>query len=209
MDEQVVVTDENKSQKDLGSTFTSDLPDGKVKTSTQIVLGAILAVIGIVAFAPMFSPMIVRQFPPVGNPIRTMSAPSTGRNRTPTLASDPRNRDIFYSQGHQKAYAGRYKEAIEALTKVIDSNGRRIDALFQRGKCYLAIKRYDLALRDFNNAIAINPYDRDLYVLRAQTHQRMGNDQLAKDDYSKADKCEWHGSNISAPAASLRSPPPR
>jgi tetratricopeptide (TPR) repeat protein len=88
---------------------------------------------------------------------------------------------------------GEYGKSIEELTRVINGSPRRLDAYFNRGKCYMNMRepRFDLALADFNRAIALDPSDGDLYQLRATVYEHLGNHDLALADRKKAEKYAW------------------
>jgi Flp pilus assembly protein TadD len=148
----------------------------------QILLGAILLVVGMVAFLPMILPSLTGHRHDDGGVTRQ------------ALAKSSQSQDMLYMQAHQKARRGQYEPAIEELTKVINASSRRIDAYYNRGRCYMSMRepRFDLALSDFNRAIALDPHDGDLYRLRATAYEHLGNHAKAVADLETAEKFTWH-----------------
>jgi len=67
-----------------------------------------------------------------------------------------------------------YKEAIPFLSKVIDSNQYDHNTLDIRGDCYMRLGKFDLALSDFEKAIALNPENAEYLGDRERVRQMMG-----------------------------------
>jgi tetratricopeptide (TPR) repeat protein len=65
--------------------------------------------------------------------------------------------------------------------------GEDLDAAFKnRGNAYDDKGQYDLAIADYDHAIAINPNDADAYNNRGTTRRAMGQYDLAIQDYDQA-----------------------
>jgi tetratricopeptide (TPR) repeat protein len=154
----------------------------------QSLLTVVLLVIGVFAFLPMILPMLTRHQVHGSSPMVGRAAPDEA------LIRSSLGRDMLYMQAHEKANHGHYGLAIEELTKVINASSMRVDAYYNRGKCYMNLPepRFDLALSDFNRALALDPHDGDLYSLRATVYEHLGNRALAATDRKMADKYTWH-----------------
>jgi tetratricopeptide (TPR) repeat protein len=159
-----------------------DAAANEPSAQAQFLLGAVLLVVGMVAFLPMMLPTLTGHQHDGGGPTRQ------------ALAQSSLSQDMLYMQAHEKVRRGQYEPAIEELTKVINASSRRIDAYYNRGRCYMSMRqpRFDLALSDFNRAIALDPHDGDLYRLRATAYEHLGNQAMALADRKMADKYTWH-----------------
>ncbi len=58
------------------------------------------------------------------------------------------------------------------------------EALMWRANCYMWLSEYDIALRDYDRALALNPEDASGYYNRAFLHSHLNNHQQALDDYT-------------------------
>ena len=158
-------------------------PSGAAKEPpAQVLLVVILLVIGTVAFSPMFLPMLTKH-PHESSGVAPQPLDRSGKGR-----------DMLYMQAHEMIHRGKYGPAIEELTRVINASPRRIDAYYNRGRCYMSMQepQYDQALSDFNRAIALDPHDGDLYRLRAAAYEHLGNHAMALADRKMADTYTWH-----------------
>jgi tetratricopeptide (TPR) repeat protein len=79
----------------------------------------------------------------------------------------------------------RYKEAEVAINQAIDINPRGAFYL-NRGNLYSVLQKRELALADFNKAIAINPQDIEAYVSRGILYDKQKKSELALADFNKA-----------------------
>jgi Tfp pilus assembly protein PilF len=52
----------------------------------------------------------------------------------------------------------------------------------QRGLAYFNLGRYDLAIADFNNTIALDPVEADAYRGRSEAYRQLGKSDLAAAD---------------------------
>ncbi|KAF0693484.1 Aste57867_15581 [Aphanomyces stellatus] len=81
---------------------------------------------------------------------------------------------------------GDHELAIPAFTDVLKSNGTtHVGALAGRGSCYMHLQQYQLAVKDFTDAIAVDPTP-TLYGLRATTYRNMEKHELAVVDMTLA-----------------------
>ena len=81
-----------------------------------------------------------------------------------------------------------FSEAIEQYTVLITGHHNMALNYLRRGICYLYMNRYDLAIGDLNNSIAINPDDADAYTYRAAAYHRLGQEEKATSDLLQARK---------------------
>lgn len=76
-----------------------------------------------------------------------------------------------------------YKEAINHYTKAIDLKLDLPEAYYNRGNAYNAIEALDLAIKDYNVALALNPNDFDYYNNRGNVYAKKGDFDKAIKDY--------------------------
>jgi tetratricopeptide (TPR) repeat protein len=50
---------------------------------------------------------------------------------------------------------------VEEFSKAIVLNPKSNHAFFNRGACYWSLKKYDLARKDFEEALRLDPHDED------------------------------------------------
>jgi len=62
---------------------------------------------------------------------------------------------------------------IEKMTKYIGQYEYNSDFIFDRGKCYFGIKKYELALNDFNDCLAVFPNDIAALYCKAITLEKL------------------------------------
>ena len=80
-----------------------------------------------------------------------------------------------------------YTGAIDGFTKILNQSQYYYDANLARGICYEKLKKYDLALADYNDAIAKNPKYHEAYYQRALFYTTIKkDDKTAIADLSKA-----------------------
>ena len=130
------------------------------------------------------------------------------------LMRSPQNMKAMYNLSFCRRAEGYQKDAIQGLTKIInstqDSNGSNaldvfanMDNLQQqptkpksfpihrvlemRGTLFHEIQAHKLALHDFGKAIAINPANAENYYLRGDCHMKLGDYELALQDYDQAE----------------------
>ena len=71
------------------------------------------------------------------------------------LGSCKKTNEDLNNRGVALAKEKKYKEAIRLYTKVISRNGKIQLAYYDRGFCFIALKSYSLALRDFNKVLSL------------------------------------------------------
>ncbi len=81
---------------------------------------------------------------------------------------------------------GRYSEAIEDLTFLLNNKPQDAEILSQRGWCYLCLGDMDNALADFDLVLEKRPDDLNAYIQRGWVYLEKERYQAAFDNFSKA-----------------------
>ena len=87
--------------------------------------------------------------------------------------------DLFVSKGDLPSAAVDYGKSIEM-------NGENPAAFVGRGKAYLGMKSFDLAIADFDKAIGLEANDANAYYNRGVAYEKMGETKKAAADYQRA-----------------------
>lgn len=90
-------------------------------------------------------------------------------------------------QANQFVSAGRTDRALSRLTEAIRLSPRFWQAYQYRGELHLLHERPTQALRDFDHAISLAPAEPHLYILRAQLHRALGDEDAAAEDVQTAE----------------------
>jgi cytochrome c-type biogenesis protein CcmH/NrfG len=102
-------------------------------------------------------------------------------------ATNPRESASWLSKGKKLILAGKYAEAIDALTSSIELNPADAVAYNSRGVAFAYSHEYGKAIDDYNRAIELNPEgDGAYYLNRGIVYTAEGNYQRAITDYKKA-----------------------
>jgi tetratricopeptide (TPR) repeat protein len=91
----------------------------------------------------------------------------------------------YFEQGRRALGAGSYAAAVEALTKCIETQGRRNWALFWLGKALYESGKYDEAIFRLTQAIEMADIP-SYYLARAAAFQGKGMTDMAQIDFGKA-----------------------
>ncbi len=165
------------------------LPGADDKPPSDLILGAVLAVVIAIGFSPWLLTKMARETPP--SPVfgkgADMSSPSNWRLDAKWHHSQLL-RNNFNLVEHSQ-YAARmqrekkFAKAVQAYTMLIEGAGRyRAQNYLQRGLAYFNLGRYDLAIADFNNTIALDPVEADAYRGRSEAYRQLGKSDLAAAD---------------------------
>ena len=98
----------------------------------------------------------------------------------------------YYYVGSLHSNQGEYEAAIKNYTQGLEINSMIVNPhntlllYIARAKVYAKIKRFDLAVDDFNKAIQTNPYDAQGFLGRGYVYQKTGNYEAALKDMLKA-----------------------
>lgn len=95
-------------------------------------------------------------------------------------------KDELFAMGMNKVKENDHFEAIKIFTKVLKIDPKDANALSQRGIAYLNIEKYDLSLKDMNNAVKYDPKYSFRYQSRGYLKTRMKDHEGAIKDYEKA-----------------------
>lgn len=83
---------------------------------------------------------------------------------------------------------GQYSDAIVDLDKLIKASDMDDELYNMRGEANFQLKQYDLALKDFSQAIKLHPELGKNYLDRAKLYKAMHKDNLAKLDEAQANR---------------------
>ncbi len=88
---------------------------------------------------------------------------------------------------------GRYKEALIDANHVIACNRLWWRGFYERGRVYASLGHDMVALDDFNQALSLNRFPPpELYLARAETALKLGDDEAAGRDRQKAAQLARH-----------------
>ncbi len=93
--------------------------------------------------------------------------------------------DALFQTALSAQKAGDFRKAIALYTEAIDFNSRIAGAYVNRGAAYESMGEIDLALQDYDAALAIEPRS-EAYNNRGNVYSRKGDNRRAFQDYSKA-----------------------
>jgi tetratricopeptide (TPR) repeat protein len=90
--------------------------------------------------------------------------------------------------GIKASYASENIKAIEHFENVIAMDSNNAEAYLNLGRVYMGFGDYDIALKNLDKAIDINPKYGEAYRSRAQLHSYKGDKDAACKDYLAAEK---------------------
>ena len=77
----------------------------------------------------------------------------------------------------------KFQKAIKLYSGLIENTGTgKALNLLERGKCYFELGRFDLAISDFSNSIALNAQDGDAFTWRGKAYEALGQIDKAQAD---------------------------
>jgi hypothetical protein len=79
----------------------------------------------------------------------------------------PQMVDAVFKHATELSNQDKFDEAINAYSNIVDCVGMVTGAVVQRGRCHWEMRRWSLAKRDFNFAIAIDPMNADVQWTKA------------------------------------------
>jgi tetratricopeptide (TPR) repeat protein len=101
-------------------------------------------------------------------------------------SSSEEKADVYFLEGVGHQWAQRYNKAINAFTRALRCNPRKVPAYLHRGAAYAARKEYDKALADFTEAVHLRPEDERVYRARAGCYVSAGQSEQALADFAEA-----------------------
>lgn len=122
------------------------------------------------------------------------------------LESKPKqlSSDEINSLGLEYVHSYSYLKAIDLYSSAIAASGGKDSNLFVfRGSLYLKLTCFELALSDFNQAIALDENKSAAYIFRAKVFESYRDSQSALLDYAKAEEIDADSSIVYEERASL------
>ncbi|UCB43416.1 MAG: tetratricopeptide repeat protein [Dehalococcoidales bacterium] len=101
----------------------------------------------------------------------------------------------YFNQADELASQGRYEEAIEEYSKVIEANATtttKVKAYTNRAAAYLALECYDEAIADYTEAIALDSERTSAYTGRAAAYYAKGEYEITIIDCIRAISIDPH-----------------
>lgn len=106
-----------------------------------------------------------------------------------TSCENPSKSRIYTEEGSKLLLRySKYDEAEEALTKAIRYDKHNFEAYYYRGCAKANAKKYEEALADFENAVALKPDYADAYFNMGRVYYMMQDEDKACEYYKLADK---------------------
>ncbi len=99
-------------------------------------------------------------------------------SRTPKDPNQKRNQEKF-KEFKKLAKQKKYDDALKSGTEYLRMVPNNHDALFTVGGIYYLKKKYKTAISHFDKALEIGSYDVDVLLLKAYSHQKLGENKRA------------------------------
>lgn len=125
-------------------------------------------------------------------------------SRTPKDPNQKRNQEKFKEfkkLAKQKKYDAALKSGTEYLRMVPNNH----DALFTVGGIYYMKKKYKTAISHFDKALEIGSYDVDVLLLKAYSHQKLGENKRALQCCEKIQEVDPKNKSVSELLSQLNS----
>ena len=95
------------------------------------------------------------------------------------------NAKDWTKKGRKLADSNKNEEAIGAYTRAIELDPKYMTPYYNRGHCYLKLRKYQLAIKDFSKAAELEPALDVAYAYRGSAYLMSGKYEEAISDYSK------------------------
>jgi TonB family protein len=112
--------------------------------------------------------------------------PETETPKLELPAPPPPDFSYFEKRADDSVTKGDLDAAIADYTKAIELNASAARSLKGRANSYFAKSLYSLAITDLTKVIEIDPKDASVYARRGQAREKLGNAELALEDYRTA-----------------------
>lgn len=108
---------------------------------------------------------------------------------THALALDPKFGRAYNLHGNAVRAQGNVQKALEDFTLAVEYEPN-LDNYFQRASTYQLLEKHQLAIADFDQAVALSPDQPHTYFARALSRMIMGDNQGARDDIKTGRKID-------------------
>jgi tetratricopeptide (TPR) repeat protein len=121
---------------------------------------------------------------------RPKGGQTTKARRKETQVDAKADAKAFFVRAMSRKDRGKFDEAVDDLTKVLQLNPKVAQAHFERGGIHQRQGNLDLAIADYTKAIELKPDYVEAYSNRGVLRERKGDTSGAKADYSKSIEIE-------------------
>jgi tetratricopeptide (TPR) repeat protein len=94
--------------------------------------------------------------------------------------------EAYYARGLNAERMANFTGAIDDYTQTLQFNKNHIPALMNRGNCYLALRRAEVAISDYDRITQIQPSNALAYTNIGRAHKSLGRAIEAKDNLQLA-----------------------
>ncbi len=130
----------------------------------------------------------------LGNSDRALQDYAEALRLNPNHAVAKSNRAlIYYQRGKNHLNAGNNNEALLDFTRAIQDDATNAEYFFERGVAHNGLKNYDDSVRNFNDALRLNPghvaakkHRASAYNMQGLNHVSTGNHTQAVNDFTEA-----------------------
>jgi tetratricopeptide (TPR) repeat protein len=169
------------------------LPGAAEQPPSPWLLGAVVSIVIAIGFSPWLLTKMAREAPlmPPVQKGADMSSPQnwgiTAKWHGSRLMHDNINLATQSQYAARMQRERKFATAVKAYTKLIQGTGKyRAENYISRGQAYLSLGRFDLAVSDFNNAIALDPVEPDAFRFRSDAYRQLGKPDLAQQDMNQS-----------------------
>ncbi|MEK9682486.1 MAG: CDC27 family protein [Nitrosopumilus sp.] len=124
--------------------------------------------------------------------------------KTPKDPNQKRNQEKF-KEFKKLAKEKKYDEALKSGTEYLRMVPNNHDAQFTVGGIYYMKKKYKTAISHFDKALEIGSYDVDVLLLKAYSHQKLGENKRALQCCEKIQEVDPKNKSVSELLSQLNS----
>ncbi len=125
-------------------------------------------------------------------------------SKTPKDPNQKRNQEKF-KEFKKLAKEKKYDEALKSGTEYLRMVPNNHDAQFTVGGIYYMKKKYKTAISHFDKALEIGSYDVDVLLLKAYSHQKLGENKRALQCCEKIQEVDPKNKSVSELLSQLNS----